>query len=159
MGVATAAAGSASAGAVPLRGQNYLVEFANTEHTLSASKISGGDATISTSPYRAGDSSLPYVENFPGMIAFSILSASHAMFENKIENWNWLEDIALAGTQLEKDTMTISLLDADLNTVLAVWQALGVFIYKISGVDLTGDSSNIVIETVEFSLDNIGRTQ
>jgi phage tail-like protein len=75
-----------------------------------------------------------------------------------VDFYTWVVNIGGQGTGIKKSNVTITLLDDDLSTELAIWQLTNAWPCKYTGPDFNASVSEIAFESIELVHDGVTRT-
>jgi len=130
-------------------------------YTAGFSEVQGFDATIDVIEYRAGSSKENSVIKMPGLTKYSNITLKWGMTEDKAL-YDWVTagiggSAAVAGTEVERQDITINLLGEDGETVRASWQIRQAWPCKYTAPDFNANASEIAFESIELAHEGLTR--
>ena len=121
------------------------------------SEVAGFDLSLDTIEYRDGNSPLHTSIKLPGLAKYSNITLKWGTTED-MSFYSWVVETATVGQDLQKQNVTIDLLDDDGTTVLASWQVERAWPCKYVATDFNASASEIAFESIELCHEGLTRT-
>jgi phage tail-like protein len=140
----------------PFRGFRFFVDI-TPKVTASFSEVTIPDITIDTVEYREGDDKYPNKKRYSGLTSYGSISLKKGITASR-DLYLWHHLIVTSGTSAPnaKRHGTITLLDTDGSTA-AAWNFYHAFPTHLSSTGLNASSAEIMIETLELSIERMER--
>jgi phage tail-like protein len=140
----------------PFRGFRFIVDI-TPKVTASFSEVTIPDVTIDTVEYREGKDKHPNRRRFSGLTSYGTVSLRKGITSSR-ELYLWHHLVVTLGTSAAnaKRNGTITLLDTDGSTA-ATWTFYHAFPTHLSSTGLNASSAEIMIETLELSIERMER--
>ena len=128
----------------PIPTFHFSVKIGGSE--LLCQEVSGLDAEVDVVEYRNGNNPSFSVVEMPGLKKYSDITMKKGMFKGDQALYDFFTKIQM--NTVEKQTITISLIDSDLKTPLFIWTLTNAFPKKVTGASLNAKTSEAAIEEI-----------
>ena len=125
---------------------HFLVEW--DSQLMTFSEVSGLDVETQTIEYRAGDSKQFSTVKMLGLKNMGNITLKRGVFQSDHNFWDWFKQIK--PNTNKRVPVTIRLLDETGASVMS-WTLSNAWPSKITGTDLSSDSHQVAIETMEIA--------
>lgn len=123
---------------------------------MQCSEVSGLDVELDEIEYRYGSSPKHLVQKMSGLRKSSNITIKKGVFKKDIRFFTWLNEVKL--NVPKRVTVTIALLD-EAGTQVMVWTLLNAWPKKVSSPDMKADASEVAIEEIEISYEELTITE
>lgn len=128
----------------PIPSFQFRAMVGNTE--ISCQEVSGLDTEADVVEYRNGNNPSFSVVKMPGLKKSSDITMKKGMFKGDQALYDFFTKIQM--NAVEKQTITISLIDSDLKTQLFTWTLINAFPKKVTGASMNAKNSEAAIEEI-----------
>lgn len=131
----------------PVPSFQFQVKVGKTE--ISCQEVSGLDAEVDVIEYRSGNHPSFTVTKMPGLKKYSDITMKKGMFKGDQDLFNFFNSIQM--NTIERQTITISLIDSDLKAELFIWTLTNAFPKKVTGASMNAKTSEAAIEEIVWA--------
>jgi phage tail-like protein len=131
----------------PIPSFQFQVKIGKTE--IACQEVSGLDSEVDVVEYRSGNSPNFTVSKMPGLKKYSDITMKKGMFKGDQALYEFFTKIQM--NTVERQTITIALIDSDLKTELFVWTLNNAFPKKVTGASMNGKTSEAAIEEIVWA--------
>ena len=128
----------------PIPNFHFQARVGNTE--ILCQEVSGLDSEVDVMEARNGSQPSFPVVKMPGLKKYSDITMKKGMFKGDQALYDFFTKIQM--NTVEKQTITISLIDSDLKTPLFIWTLTNAFPKKVTGASMNAKTSEAAIEEI-----------
>lgn len=139
--------GEKQEGTWPISNFHFQVMVGKTE--ISCQEVSGLDAEVDVIEYRNGNNPSFSVVKMPGLKKYSDITMKKGMFKGDQALYDFFTKIQM--NTIERQTITISLIDSDLKTQLFTWTFTNAFPKKVTGASMNAETSDAAFEEIVWA--------
>jgi phage tail-like protein len=122
---------------------------------IAFQEVSGLETEAQSIEYRHGDSPLFSTIKMPGIHKFGNITLKQGMTTRDTKFLDWYNQIKM--NTIKRRELSISLLD-ETGAHSMVWTVTNAWVIKITGVDLSDESSEVALDYMEIAHEGIGNT-
>jgi phage tail-like protein len=141
----------------PFLGFCFVVSIPNFA-TAAFSEATVSEIAIGTTSYREG-SDPPYMRSFSGLATYSNPILRKCLSDS-VDLYNWISLMVSKGPSVKNASRNITLsLMGGANDILASWNLVNATPVRYTTSGMNAASADVIIETLEFSVDRMERTK
>ncbi|WP_353484083.1 phage tail protein [Haliscomenobacter sp.] len=128
---------------------NFQFEVMVGKTKIYCQEVSGLDAEVDVIEYRNGNNPTFSVVEMPGLKKYSDITMKKGMFKGDKALYDFFTKIQM--NTVERQTITISLIDSDLKIPLFIWTLTDAFPKKVTGASMNAKNSEADIEEIVWA--------
>ena len=135
----------------PIPSFQFQVMVGKTE--ISCQEVSGLDIEVDVNEYRKGNNPSFSVVKMPGLKKYSDITMKKGIFKGDQALYDFFTKVQM--NMVERQTITIALIDSDLKTQLFIWTLINAYPKKVTGASMNAKTSEAAIEEIVFAHEGI----